>query len=76
MKRYRTEFDYRRLLGRIREKCQTQALFAEQIGISRTSLNKRLNNLLDFSQDEILKACRILEIDFNEIPVYFFALKV
>lgn len=76
MKRNKTIFDYSRLLGKIKEKCGTQNEFSRLMKMSRTSLSKRLNNLIDFTSDEILTACKILEIDFNEIPVYFFALKV
>lgn len=72
----RTEFDYSRLRGRIKEKCDTQDAFAEKLGIGRVSLSQRLNNLLDFSQDEMFKACDILGIEKNDIPSYFFVVKV
>lgn len=72
----RTEFDYSRLRGRIKEKCDTQDAFAEQLGIGRVSLSQRLNNLLDFSQDEMFKACDVLDINKAEIPSYFFTVKV
>ncbi len=72
----RTEFDYSRLRGRIKEKCDTQDAFAERLGIGRVSLSQRLNNLLDFSQDEMFKACDVLDINKAEIPSYFFTVKV
>ena len=72
----RTEFDYSRLRGRIKEKCDTQDAFAERLGIGRVSLSQRLNNQLDFSQDEMFKTCDILDIDRAEIPTYFFMAKV
>ena len=72
----RTEFDYSRLRGRIKEKCDTQDAFAEKLGIGRVSLSQRLNNLLDFSQDEMFKACDVLDINKAEIPSYFFTVKV
>lgn len=72
----RTEFDYSRLRGRIKEKCDTQDAFAERLGIGRVSLSQRLNNQLDFSQDEMFKTCDILDIDRAEIPAYFFIAKV
>lgn len=72
----RTVFDYSRLRGRIKEKCDTQDKFSQRMGIGKVSLSKRLNNQLDFSQDEMFKACDILDIDKDEIPVYFFTVKV
>ena len=69
-------WDYSKLRGRIREICGTQEEFAERLGIGRVSLSQRLNNALEFTQNEIFKACEILNIDFADIPLYFFALKV
>ena len=72
----KTIFDYSRLRGKIKEKCDTQESFTKQMSMSRTSLSKRLNNQLDFSQDEIIRACKILDIDDSGIPLYFFTEKV
>lgn len=69
-------YDYRKLRGRIREMCGTQDAFSEKLGIGRVSLSQRLNNQLEFSQDEMLKACDILKIPMEDIPVYFFTIKV
>lgn len=69
-------YDYSKLKGRIKERCNTQDKFSEQLGISRTSLSQRLNNQLEFSQDEILRSCDVLGITRREIPVYFFVEKV
>ena len=51
-------------------------MFADLLGIGRVSLSKRLNNTLEFSQDEIYKSCDILDIKPVDIPLYFFALEV
>lgn len=72
----KTVFDYSRLRGRIKEKCWTEGEFAKKIGICRTSLCKRLNNQIDFTQDEILRGCRVLDIGDSDIPTYFFTEKV
>lgn len=69
-------YDYSKLRGKIKEVFNTQDKFAESLGIGRVSLSKRLNNELDFSQDEIHKSCDLLGIDRNDIPVYFFTIKV
>ncbi len=69
-------FDYRRLRGKIKEVFGTQDNFAKALGIGRVSLSQRLNNLLDFSQEEIHKSCDILGIKQEELPLYFFTLQV
>ena len=68
-------FEYSKLLGKIKEVCGTQEIFAKQLGIGRVSLSMRLNNKLDFSASEMNKACEILGIDTAEIPLYFFCRK-
>lgn len=69
-------FDYSKLRGRIKEKYNTQDLFAEKLGIARTSLSLRLNGKVEFSQEEIIKSCNLLDIIPEEIPLYFFTTKV
>ena len=51
-------------------------MFAEKLGIGRVSLSQRLNNQLEFSQDEIFKSCEILKIDLSDMREYFFTQKV
>lgn len=68
--------DYAVLVGRIKDKYQTQEQFAKDMGISKSGLSAKLNNRRDFSGDEIMKACRLLEIPAAEIPLYFFKVKV
>ena len=69
-------WDYNKLRGRIREICGTESEFAQRIGIGRVSLSQRLNNSLEFSQDEIFRSCDVLNIDRSEIPKYFFTPEV
>lgn len=69
-------WDYSKLSGRIREKLGTQDKFSELLGMSRTSLSQRLNNKIEFSQDEMFKSCEILSIPLVELPVYFFTQSV
>lgn len=70
------EWKYDKLRGRIKEICGTQDVFAEKLGIGRVSLSQRLNNQLEFSQDEIFKACEILSIDMTDLTSYFFTQNV
>lgn len=69
-------WDYNKLRGKIKEMFGTQDQFAEAIGIGRVSLSQRLNNQLEWTQEEMLKSCDALKIDYTEIPTYFFTLKV
>lgn len=66
------EYDYSKLLGRMKEKHFTQAELAESIGLSETSLNFRLNNKLDFKQQDMRKIADLLEIDPADLASYFF----
>lgn len=69
-------FDHSKLRGKIKEKYGTQDDFAAALGIGRVSLSQRLNNILDFTRREIDKSCELLEIPKEEIPIYFFVIKV
>ncbi|MVX63124.1 DUF739 family protein [Clostridium chromiireducens] len=69
-------FNYSKLRGKIKEVYGTQDNFAKALGIGRVSLSQRLNNILDFSQVEIYNSCDMLGIEREEIPLYFFTLKV
>lgn len=68
--------DYLNLLGRIRARGMTQSDVAQKIGISPTTLNKKLRGHTDFTQTEIRDLCRVLAIPDAEIPAYFFAAKL
>lgn len=70
------EFDYSKLRGRIKEVCGTQCQFAEAIGMGRVSLSMRLCNRLEFTQEEMRKACAVLKIQPDRMPEYFFVEKV
>lgn len=69
-------FNYDRLRGRIREVYGTQEAFAKDLNISTVSLSKKLNGEVNFTQEEIDKACKLLNIPPMYIPVYFFTPKV
>ena len=63
---------YSRLRGRIVEKYGTQDKFGEILGISNTSLSKKMTGKSGFSQSDILKWCALLDIDLNDIGAYFY----
>ena len=70
------DFDYRKLLGKMREMNISQASLAKQIGLSESQFNRKLKGVYCFTQDEIFKMCEALDIRPNEIDLYFFTLKV
>lgn len=65
-------FDYSLLRGRIKQYYPTYGAFAKALGIARNTLSFKLNNLAEWSQAEISKACGLLEIEDCDIPKYFF----
>lgn len=70
------EFEYGKLCGKIKEVFVTQECFADELGIGRECLEKRLDNDSEFSRLEIFKACKLLNIPMEDIKEYFFTLKV
>lgn len=70
------QFDFSKLLGRIKEFGYTQERLAEEIGMAKTTMNLKLNNKASFTQPDIEKIRKILHIDTDEIGAYFFTLKV
>lgn len=69
-------FDYSKLRGRIKEIFGTQDDYADAIGLGRVSVSQRLNNQLDFSQQEMFKSAEVLRFPKGQIPEYFFTTKV
>lgn len=69
------EYDYSKLLGRIKEKSKSNAVFSTKLGIAERTLSLKLNNKVDFKQNEIKKSCEILDIPDEQIGIYFFEKK-
>lgn len=70
------EFDYSKLLGKIKEVFGSQDEFAKTMEMSRSTISAALNNKREFTQQEMKTACELLSINEREIPVYFFTPKV
>ena len=70
------KFDFSKLSGRIREICTTREAFAKKMNMSEASVSNKLRGKKPFSQPEISRAARILEIPEDEILIYFFKYKV
>lgn len=65
-------FNYSKLTGRIVEVFGTQFRFSEAMGLSERTISLKLNSKVEWKQGEISKACTLLGIGIEEIPVYFF----
>lgn len=69
-------YDYSKLLGKVIEVCGTQVEFARRMGWSERTASLKLNGMVNWKQDEIIRACEILGISLDEMPTYFFNAKV
>lgn len=65
---------YNKLRGKIREVFGTQEAFALGMGMSCSTISKKLNNSSDWSVSEIQRACAILSIPAQKAHEYFFTL--
>ncbi len=65
-------FKYNKLRGRIVEIFGSQALFSKRIGLSEQSVTAKLAGRSMFSQSDIITWCNALDIDQNDIGLYFF----
>lgn len=65
-------YDYSKLLGRVKEVCGSNAAFAEKMSLSERSISLKLNGKVGWKQQEIEKACQVLDIASVDIGLYFF----
>jgi transcriptional regulator with XRE-family HTH domain len=66
------EYDYSALCGKIREKFKRQSDFAVAMGLSPSTLSKKLNNLSEWGHTEIVRACELLGLALEDAAAYFF----
>ena len=69
-------YDYTRLRNKIQAVFGTAGAFAAAIHLSEHSVSKKLNSKTQWKQDEILRACILLDIREQDIFDYFFTLKI
>lgn len=69
-------FDYNKLRGKIREKYGAESKFAEAMDMSSPTMSAKLNGKVCWTDKDIIKACELLDIPFEFIPVYFFTEEV
>lgn len=70
------KFDFSKLKGKIKEVFNTQAIFANEMSMSESTLSNKLNNNVEFTATEIINSCKLLEIPFDKINEYFFNIQV
>lgn len=72
------EFDYRDLIGRIIAKFGSRRAFAKAVGRSENTISKKLSGKVPITKEDIENWTRkeVLDIAVQDIPVYFFRLKV
>lgn len=70
------EFNYSKLRGRIIETYGSQDEFAKKIGLSTRTLSLKMNGKVYWKQPEMCKAVKLLNLKDEDIPLYFFTLKV
>lgn len=69
-------FDFNKLRGRIKEIYRTQTSFAVAMLMNEATLSNKLNNNVEFTSKEIIRACLLLCIEPQNIREYFFNYKV
>lgn len=69
-------YNYSKLKGRIVEKYNSNARFADKVGVSNVYLSGILNNKRGLTRDNIVKWSDALDIDKTEIGEYFFNVEV
>lgn len=67
------EFTYNKLRGRIVEKYQTQANFAQAVGISKNAMSNKITGKTGLSQEDIVLWAQLLDIDRQYYGEYFFS---
>ena len=69
-------FDYSKLKGRIIEKVGTLGKFAEAMGWTVQTQQKKLSGRIPWTQKDMSTAIRVLDLEIDDIPAYFFTVKV
>lgn len=69
-------FDYSKLAGRIKEKYGSQKAFSDALGVSEASLSNKMTGIYYFSQAEIEKSIRLLDLEPGSVSDYFFTQRV
>lgn len=66
-------YDYSKLRGKIVEKYGSQYNFAKAMNIANSTLTQKMTNKTEWSQHEMTRALKLLEVDSKEVEKYFFS---
>lgn len=69
-------YDYAKLKERISSNGYTQEQVAKALDISKGAFSQKINGLVAFSQDDVIKISNFLKIPKTRIFEYFFTEKV
>lgn len=69
-------YNYSKLRGKIIEKFETLGAFSRVMDWSERTNSLKMNGKVEWKQNEIIKASKLLEIPTEEIDVYFFSVEV
>lgn len=70
------KFNYNRLKGKIIAENKNQTIVANELGMSITAFNKKINNRIPFKTEEYYKMINFLNIKPEEINDIFFTLDI
>lgn len=68
--------EHQKLRGRIVELYGSQGAFAKKMGKTEQCITAKLSGRTQFSQADIIAWCNALQINVDEIGVYFFTSKL
>lgn len=66
------KYEYRKLRGRIKEIFGTQVEFARVLNLSKNCVSKKLTGKTEFSQSDVERWAKLLDIDRAEYGLYFY----
>lgn len=69
-------YNYSKLRGKIIEKFRTLGEFSKAMRWSERTNSLKLNGRVEWKQNEIIRAIRLLGIDPEDIDIYFFDVEV
>ena len=69
-------FNYRKLKGRIVEICGSQIEFAKAMRLSERTISLKMQGKIQWRQNEIMDALRVLKLTPNDVQEYFFDIEV
>ena len=65
-------FDYILLRQRMKSHRYSIEALASKVGMDRSSLSLRLNNRREFTQEDMLRISKVLDIQLDDLVDYFF----